>query len=268
MNPPPELDATLTSRYECKYLIDARVAQSIRTYLEAHAALDPHSEHRPDHRYRVFSLYLDTRDLDLYQGTAQGVRNRFKLRLRYYADVGEGPIFFEVKKRSDVVVRKSRGRVTREEATDFLLFGHCDLGADAHGDAQEFLDRCRTTRAYPALRLRYWREAWESRGVDPVRITFDTSLEHCLLADRGLVETRPDWRFTPLGNEVILEVKFTDLRPHWLDEMLRRFNLDKVSVAKYAESIEQVQRSGRLGALEAGMLLAERRAAVRSRNLA
>ena len=46
---------------------------------------------------------------------------------------------------------------------------------------------------------------------------------------------------------------FHDLPP--ADDARRRFQLGKESVAKYAESIEQVQRSGRLRTLEAGMAL-------------
>jgi len=258
-NPHQEFDATLTSRYECKYLISASTADAIRRYLSAHAVLDPFSARQPDHRYRVLSLYLDSPTLRLYWDTAQGVRNRYKLRLRYYSEEGDGPVFFEVKKRADVIVRKNREAVSRRQANQFLLTGRCDLDQSSGNDLSEFLGRCQEAGAQPVLRLRYKREAWQSRSIDPVRITFDTELEHCLLSDRGLRETRPDWHTTPIDAEVILEVKFTDLRPHWLDQMLQMFQLDKVSVAKYAESIEQVSRSGRIGSLTARMALARGR---------
>ncbi len=251
--PDTGFDTTLTSRYECKYLIDEFTAAALRRYLASHAKLDPYSAASADHRYRVLSLYLDTPGLRLYRDTAQGVRNRYKLRLRYYAEEGDGPVFFEVKKRADVIVRKSRELMSREQAQDFLLHGSCHRNARNGDDLDQFLDRCREMGAVPALRLRYWREAWESRASDPVRITFDTTVEHCMLSAPGLVETRPAWRRTGFGAPVILEVKFTDLRPRWLDQMLQHFNLDKVSVAKYAESIEEILRAGRLSVLEARM---------------
>ena len=260
------IDNTLTSRYECKYLINEKTAAGIRRYLSTHASLDPFSARREDHRYRVISLYLDSQGLRLYQDTAQGLRNRFKLRLRYYDETGDGPVFMEVKKRSDVIVRKSRELVSRDRANNFLLTGNFDL-EDRHGeDLREFLQRCRDADAWPALRLRYWREAWESRGVDPVRITFDTEVEHCCLSDRGLSESHPDWVVTPLSPKVILEVKFTDLRPHWLNLMLHMFQLDKISVAKYAESIEHIEACGGRRALEASMSLAQWHRSERSAN--
>lgn len=251
--PPSRFDMTLTSRYECKYLVDENKARALRRYLSSHVKLDPYSARSENHRYRVLSLYFDTPSLQLYHDTAQGIRNRYKLRLRYYAENDDGPVFFEVKKRSDVIVRKSRELVKRRQARDFLLTGRFERTALSGDDLNEFLERCRESGAIPALRLRYWREAWESRGVDPVRITFDTELEHCILSERSLVEPRPDWQRTPMSPRVILEVKFTDLRPHWLDQMLHQFELDKVSVAKYAESIDQVRSTGRLGVLEASM---------------
>lgn len=256
--PSTHFDNTLTSRYECKYLISEATADALRRYLSLHAALDPFSARSDDGRYRVISLYLDSPGLRLYRDTAGGVRNRYKLRLRYYSEDGDGPVFFEVKKRADVIVRKSREAVTRQEAEDFLRLGHCDPSGSHGDDFGEFVECCRNVGALPALRLRYWREAWESRGVDPVRITFDTQVEHCLLSERGLSESRPEWQTTPIGAPVILEVKFTDYRPRWLDQMLQHFELGKVSVAKYAESVEQVLRSGQRGLLEARIELAKR----------
>ncbi len=249
--PPCSIDQTLTSRYECKYLIDLRTSAALRHYLSSHAALDPFSARSDDRRYPVSSLYLDTPSLALFGDTAQGVRNRFKLRLRYYAERGDGPVFFEVKKRSDVIVRKSRERVSRAQAEDFLATGRCNGSPDSGADFFEFLDRCRETGALPALRVRYQREAWESLGADPVRITFDTSVQHSIPSHVGLAESRPDWHETSIGAAVILEVKFTDLRPHWLDEMLRTFQLGKVSVAKYALSVEDIQDAGLGHALDA-----------------
>lgn len=256
MNSTPQahaLDNTLTSRYECKYLIDRRAAEAVRRMIRPHVRLDPHSAGRDDRRYPVLSLYLDSPGLRLYRDTAQGMRNRYKLRLRYYEEAGESPVFCEVKKRSDVIVRKARERVSRVWAEDFLSGGCLPIPAGGGADLGEFLHRCRRTDARPALRLRYMREAWESRGGDPVRITFDSDLEHSLLSDPSLAESRPSWQSTPIDSHVILEVKFTDLRPSWLDRMLTGLQLDKVSVAKYALSIEEVLGSGQRISLGARM---------------
>ncbi len=55
---------------------------------------------------------------------------------------------------------------------------------------------------------------------------------------------------TPFDSPVLLEVEFTDHRPQWLNQMLQRSQLDKVSVAKYAESVDHLGRIGEKLALE------------------
>lgn len=246
-----DLDTTLTSRYECKYLVGPGIVQAIRHRLSAYAQLDHFSAHSTRNRsYRVYSLYFDTAGLRLYQDTCQGRRNRYKLRLRYYDAKGEGPVFFEVKKRSDQIVRKAREQVQRHHAVDFLRNGGFSSAVQPGSDLAEFIDRCRETGARPAVRVRYFREAWESRGIDPVRVTFDTGLEHSVISDLVLEESRPQWQATPLDGTV-LEIKFTERKPTWVDQLISHFQLNKISVAKYALSVDRVKELGRFDALQA-----------------
>ena len=47
--------------------------------------------------YHVHSLYLDSPAYELYHETTEGVKNRFKLRMRFYDDSPEAPVFLEIK---------------------------------------------------------------------------------------------------------------------------------------------------------------------------
>jgi len=242
-SPTPEpLDGTLTSRYECKYLVTEMVAERIRRFIAPFMRLDPYSQKRHDLRYPVYSLYLDSPRLTLYGDTVQGVRNRFKLRLRYYTQEGDGPVFFEVKKRSDQIVNKSREASDWQAAQKFLKNGH--------HDAAEFIDCCDRVGAVPAMRIRYMREAYECAGHAPVRLTFDTDLHHCIVSDYDLTESRPNWHPTPVSG-VILEIKFTERKPLWVDELVHVFELYKQSVAKYVRSIDSVADRVAMHALQA-----------------
>ena len=104
---PGGVDNTLTSRYECKYFVSEERADQIRREIQPFLTLDPFSAQAEDHRYPVYSLYFDSPGLRLYQDTVEGARNRFKLRLRYYDAEATGPVFAEVKKRNDQIVRKA-----------------------------------------------------------------------------------------------------------------------------------------------------------------
>jgi SPX domain protein involved in polyphosphate accumulation len=244
---PEPIDGTLTSRYESKYLVTKQVAEQVKRFIKPFMRLDPYSQKQADFRYKVHSLYFDSKALRLYEDTVQGVRNRFKLRLRYYSEKGDGPVFFEVKKRSDQVINKIREMSDRASAQQFLRNG-------SHKSA-EFLEHCDLAGAKPAVRVHYMREAYECPGHAPVRLTFDTDLEHCIVSDFDLVESRPLWSPTPI-NGVILEIKFTERKPIWLDELVRHFQLNKQSVAKYVRSVDAVREQGALQALHAKLATA------------
>ena len=120
------IDATLTSRYECKYFVSEERARRIRDEIRPFLSLDPYSAQQERERYPVYSLYFDSPGFRLFQDTVEGARNRFKLRLRYYDAEGRGPVFAEVKKRNDQIVRKSRDLLQDEHRARLL-----DAGQDS-----------------------------------------------------------------------------------------------------------------------------------------
>ena len=241
--------AALLSRHECKYLVSARLLAQVRDYLRPFMRPDAYALARPDRRYQVTSLYLDSSDLALYAMTNGGEKNRFKLRLRWYRDAADAPVFVEIKKRVDQIVLKSRCRVEAQAAEDLVRslpgLSRASAGATAAAvpDVADFLSRCRRARARPMLLVRYWREAYESSGPDPVRVTFDTELEYALAAVDALGRGDAQWRSTPLDG-AILEIKFTQLVPSWVRSMIRDLELQKQSIPKYCLSIEEAMRRG------------------------
>ncbi|MCH2102269.1 MAG: polyphosphate polymerase domain-containing protein, partial [Planctomycetes bacterium] len=210
----------------------------IRQEIEPFLGLDHFSAQAQDHHYSVYSLYFDSPGLRLYQDTVEGARNRFKLRLRYYDAEAKGPIFAEVKKRNDQIVRKSRD-LLQQDRVEILRQSKKDLfRTEFHKHLQEL-------GARPSLRIRYRREAWECRGQTPVRITFDTRLQHAMPLAQDPFGSLSDWETTPLGG-VILELKFTERRPPWLASLVQRFQLDKQSIPKYVMSVDAARASGGL----------------------
>src|SRR5512135_896118 len=108
-------------RFELKYLIDERITSRLRDFVSCYLDLDDYGVGRTNYSYPVHSLYLDSDDLETYQTSLNGVRNRFKLRLRYYDDRPDTPVFFEVKARQDNCILKQRCGVRRDAVA--LLVG-------------------------------------------------------------------------------------------------------------------------------------------------
>jgi hypothetical protein len=213
-------------------------------------------------RYRAYvvcSVYLDSADFRLYRQTVKGECNRFKLRIRTYSDDPSSSAYFEVKKKVNKTVLKRRAELTRAQAREILNAGrpdwrHKPLHA-GNGEIEYFVHLAAELHARPIMRVKYRREAYEATGNEPVRITIDTDLEHSVSLDDDLGQTRGRWNPTPTGGAIV-EIKFTDRFPSWVQDFVRIFGLNQQSVPKYILSLDCLMRTGRAAELErAGLSL-------------
>ena len=109
---PVELpDRMLACRYEMKYHITETQAAAITEFKKPFVALDRYCKLQPSRDYPIVSMYLDSGDLRLCRESLTGHKNRFKLRIRSYTDEPEYPRFFEIKRRMNTIIIKSRARV-------------------------------------------------------------------------------------------------------------------------------------------------------------
>ncbi len=229
-------------RYELKYRIREETALAIRDFLQGYLVPDGFSATSADFSYPVHSLYLDSDDLHLYQTTINSDKNRYKLRMRFYDDAPENPIFFEIKRRNNRTIAKQRGGV-RREAVPWLLAGqlpereHLTSGNPKELIAlQEFCRLKSHLNAVPKAHVAYKREAWMSPYDNSARVTFDRSVrcEPDLIARLATYMEKP---VTVFAHQVTLELKFTGRFPIWFRELVRVFHLQQCSAAKYVEGV-------------------------------
>jgi SPX domain protein involved in polyphosphate accumulation len=234
-----------TNRFELKYLIDERQACGIRDFVRTFMRRDPFAQ--PDMRwsYANYSIYLDGADLPLYSATIQGQRNRFKLRLRYYDDRSETPVFFEVKRRVNDSIRKERAAVRKEVALR-LLRGGWPLTEDLCNPSdnedlsslRRFCELRDAVGAEPRIVTYFEREAWVDPQDKHRRVTFDRASQAAPF--RGSLCMRDSTATT--FPAVILELKFTDRFPIWMREMVQAFDLHRTSMAKYVHCTNRMNR--------------------------
>jgi len=67
----------------------------MRPFVQGHIDIDEYSATQTNLCYPTLSLYLDSDDLATYWWTINGNKNRFKLRLRYYDEQPNSPVFFD-----------------------------------------------------------------------------------------------------------------------------------------------------------------------------
>jgi hypothetical protein len=192
--------------------------------------------------YPIVSLYLDSADLRLCRESTTGVKNRFKLRIRSYTDEPEYPRFFEIKRRINRVIIKSRARVMDRDVP-ILLAGRL-LPPQGYTTDEVALSQFQlylaAIRGGPVVLIRYMRQAFESTSENRVRVTFDRQLAY-KVADQPCVRLGGSgWQHSSLTiGHTILEIKFTGCYPAWLTRLVRHFNLEARSISKFATSIEQ-----------------------------
>jgi len=235
-------DKLQASRFEQKYIITEDVALRIRDFVRSYLELDEHGVGKPNFSYPVHSLYLDSDDLKTYWATINGDKNRYKLRLRFYAGKPEAPVFFEIKKRMNNCIMKQRGGVCRE-AVDWLLSGH--LPEPDHLVSKEptqlvalqnFSRLMVGISAKPKVHIAYYREAYVPHDDNSARLTMDREVR----SEPELTSRlSPDMRHPILvwGKDIVLELKFTNRFPDWFMELVRVFGLRQCGAAKYVDGV-------------------------------
>lgn len=250
------------NRFEYKFIISERCARTLRDFARPYLIPDEHADPNYNNSYAIHSLYLDGPGYPLYFGTVRGIKNRYKLRIRYYDDRPENPVFYEIKRRINDAILKTRAMVKRT-AVPRLLQGHWPEPSDlVRPDDQEsiyalsrFWDLQSRIHARVRCIVSYIREALVHPENNSVRMTFDRNLvstpfEGELRVADFLGGIRP---YVP---GVVLELKFTDRFPHWMRDMVQIFGLQRGSMAKYVHCVDALhpkEQNLKLGTLEGAL---------------
>ena len=248
----PAVDKMQTQRFELKYLISEETALKVRDFVRCYLDVDEFGVNRPNHSYPVHSLYLDSDDLRLYWITINGDKNRFKLRVRFYDDNPDAPVYLEVKRRMNNCILKERCPLVRN-ALHWVMRGYLlepshllSEEPKHHLALQNFQRLMQDVCALPKVHIAYTREAYLS-GDGEVRVTMDREVlgePHPSLSINTQMH-RPVLSFQGM---VILELKFTNRFPNWFGKLVRTCNVVQCGAAKYVSSINLIG-SRRLNAL-------------------
>lgn len=234
-----------TNRFELKYLIDERCARDVRDFISTYLEPDEHARGNPECSYPVYSLYMDTPTLVLYRQTTHGLKNRFKLRIRFYDDEPTSPAFLEIKRRLSGVICKERAALCREGVEVLLTGGRPDLShlvksngnRNAEGALERFCSLCEELGAVGVTYVGYMREAYVQPNSDNLRVTFDRQLLGQEFNVREGLSV-PTCGVAPNVDGAILELKFVDRFPRWMRDMVWALDLDRCSMAKYVHCVE------------------------------
>jgi hypothetical protein len=254
-------------RYELKYVIDEERAVAVADYLRPYLRPSVHNGKGPIRGHPVISLYLDSPDFFFFRQAYFGLKNRMKLRIRFYNEHWKHPAFFEIKRRVSDVIVKDRAMISREGVMHFLNGGwpnpsHWpDPSPMIHGKRRldvyyKFWHFANVIQAKPMIYITYLREIHEMPDDDEMRVTFDRQVSVTPYDGPGMLENglgrllapkrgippppeRPVY-YLPLDG-VVLELKYEDRAPFWMYDMVRIFNLERRYMCKYAACVDGLE---------------------------
>jgi hypothetical protein len=224
------------SRNEYKYLILPPVAEQLIKLLsrfQMHA--DQATREGPQQSYHVHSIYFDNPNTYLfYHQKLAGLKNRQKYRLRWYPDAiakSSQGLFWEIKSRQADHVDKFRTQLSQPQSAKLITNPQTQSAYSPH--LNYFLSAINRYRLKPVIGVNYRRRALESDSLPGLRITFDDQLT-AQLTD-SLDYSQPTQNI--ISHHLILEIKFRQLLPTWLPQLIASYNLQRLSVSKYCLSM-------------------------------
>ncbi|MGD0339633.1 MAG: polyphosphate polymerase domain-containing protein [Bacteroidota bacterium] len=234
----------MKNRLEYKYLVSTMYLEKLRTSLLGYLDYDDYASIRPSKEYTVRSIYLDSFDYKCYYEKLDGIHTRKKLRIRGYNQKEENPrVFFEIKRKNDNFVSKDRARVPIQDIRKTLRGSNSvtQLDDEEKKYLNNFFFYYQLRHLEPKVLVVYEREPFQCKFGSHLRVTIDKNLRSKVVYDYDMLF---DEEGLTGGNrkEFILEIKFYQVLPQWIDKVIGEFDLTRIAVSKYTSCIDMQHR--------------------------
>ena len=215
-------------RHELKYHITPAELTVLRGVLAPVMQLDPNGNE--NNEYHIRSLYFDTINDDALEEKIAGVGNRKKYRIRIY-NFSDKVIKLECKSKYGDLISKQSVSIPRELAEQLIAGDPDGLQRMRHPLFHDVYREMRTRLLRPAVIVDYVREAYIHQAEE-VRITFDKQVRTGLYSVDMFNPQIPTY---PVFDDPveILEVKFDEFLPSYLQSILSGITAQRSAVSKY-----------------------------------
>jgi SPX domain protein involved in polyphosphate accumulation len=230
-------------RFEFKYLLSRNLVNLILPILLNHMHLDPYAKKKGS--YLVSSIYYDSPEFHTYHEKIDGVNPRKKYRLRFYQEKPDPKqnIFFEVKRRDDVVVTKDRVLIkTKDLSKDNLLNIFKKHAINENQTYSEIYTDFLKHNLQEKVFLSYTRIPFFSNYDFDTRVTIDQDITAQKLNSANNLNQNAKSDVYPQLS--ILELKCNNLIPEWFNNIVHQYSLQRVSFSKYATSVNSLYNMG------------------------
>lgn len=212
-------------RQEKKHLLTPAQAMLLEQRIKAVLPLDANSD---GDSYYIRSIYFDTRFDRAYEEKLSGVNEREKIRIRFYG-LNSSVIKLERKEKRENLIYKESCSIdakTAEEMVQGNFEGLASLDAPL---AQYVYGLSKSDGLHAVVIVDYIRRAY-LHPVGNVRITFDSKLM-ARKAEGNIWEAGE--LFDVLQENTILEIKFNQVIPTFIKEILSSVSGVRMALSKY-----------------------------------
>ena len=215
-------------RHELKYHITPAELTVLRGVLAPVMQLDPNGNE--NNEYHIRSLYFDTINDDALEEKIAGVGNRKKYRIRIY-NFSDKVIKLECKSKYGDLISKQSVSIPRELAEQLIAGDPDGLQRMRPPLLHDVYREMRTRLLRPAVIVDYVREAYIHQAEE-VRITFDKQVRTGLYSVDMFNPQIPTY---PVFDDPveILEVKFDEFLPSYLQSILSGITAQRSAISKY-----------------------------------
>ena len=215
-------------RHELKYLITPAELGVLRGILKPLLSPDPNGDR--NNEYVIRSLYFDTFDDQALEEKIAGVGMRKKYRIRIY-NFSDRVIKLECKSKFGDLISKQSVSIPRDLADQLIAGDPEGLQRMKHPLLHDVYREMKTRLLRPAVIVDYVREAYIHEAQE-VRITFDKHLRTGLFSSDLFNAALPT--YPVFDNPIeILEVKYDEFLPSYLQAVLSGITAQRSAVSKY-----------------------------------
>ena len=191
------------------------------------------------HGYYCCSIYFDDLHLTTLKQKQEGIKERFKIRLRtYYFDLKNKPKSWnlEIKSKNNNTVKKKK-----------ITFSHLEVLENLKNKNFSFFSGnfSETAKTYfkPILITFYFREAFNSKILPHCRITYDKNIRAFPFDFKSLYELTNNNSFIVNPRLMLLEFKYTNFLPAFISNYFKFLNLEQVTFSKYVDGFEKYKNN-------------------------
>lgn len=222
-------------RNEWKYLISTSEKEILKLRMKHFLRLDPHAENGS---YMIRSLYFDDYWNSAYEEKEAGILMRKKYRIRIY-NCSDHSIRLERKKKFGSYIYKESAPLTRTETEKIIAGDYSFLLHSPYDLCREFYIECISNVMRPRTIVDYDREPW-IMDEGTVRITFDADVRAAVGSFDLFDPQLPTLPVLGPG-KMVMEVKFTEMLPQIVREILPPQAEEFTAVSKYVLCYEKTR---------------------------